>query len=135
MPGQKTIDVSQLQDETRVGSMSPPSAIARVPLFTADRDMWLNQAWFRGPTESDGETYTLYKVGPGVAMNDAAEVALTDAVEVHSSNASWAANTKFDWTIDTDNNFIPAGTLVYVESSTTFGNGASINWRTTTRRQ
>lgn len=135
MPGQKTIDVTQLQDETRVGSANPATATTRFPLFTADRDMWLNQAWFRGPTESDGETYTLYKVANGVAINDSAKVALTDSVECHSSNSSWAADTQFNWTIDTDNNYIPAGTMVYAECSTQFAANVSLNWRTTTRRQ
>lgn len=135
MPGQKTILVSELQDETRVGSTHVPATTTRFPLFTADRDMWLNQAWFRGPTEADGETYTLYKVANGVAINDSAKVALTDSPEVHSSNSSWVADTQFNWTVDPDNNFIPAGTMVYAEASTQFASNISINWRTTTRRQ
>lgn len=121
--GQSPIEVQELGDEVvevflNRGIMG--TSISDQPLFVADRDYYLNQAWFRsGTTENDGETYVLNMVEDGVAIGDSSEVALTDAIEVHSSGGVWAANTKTDFT-PTANNYIPAGAVIYATSSGTF---------------
>lgn len=137
MAGQGITQVSELHDENRVGSRVITASTNKQILFVADRDMWLDQAWFRsGTAESDGETYQLKKQVDGTALGGGSPTALTDAFEVHGSG-SWVANTKADWTVDTANNFIAAGEVVFIECSTAFQTTTEIcvNWRTTTRRQ
>lgn len=117
--GQSAIEVQELGDEiieVFLNRGTVPATTTNQILYLADRDMYLNQGWFRGgTTQSDGATYTIYMVEDGVAIGDSSKVALTDSVEVHSSGG-WAVNTKSDFTPSTTN-YVPAGALVYLNSS------------------
>ena len=109
MPGTNTIDVSHYPDHFQILTKHFPSGTSsdsNGPFFYCERDTVIDAA-FASSEDADADlTFTIKHAPSGTVVGSA--TAITNAMAVT------AADTIVTGTIDTDNNFVPAESIVHV---------------------
>lgn len=109
MAGTNTVDVSQYPDHFQILTKHFPSGStsdANGPFFYCERDTVIDAAFAASEDADANLTFTVKHAPSGTVVGSA--TAITNAMAVT------AADTIVTGTIDTANNFVPAGSIVHV---------------------